>query len=238
MSIRRQGPEDRTPGELELNVEVPDETDETGLAGDEPETDLAVHEGATADAPQAPGVPTREVPQPSPSPGARLRGAGRGLRPGRGAAADRAGAETPASTERGRALRGAPSPGRAGRADARPSAAAAAGDEHRYVDDRVSRIWVPLIVAAFVLVFLYPVFFGNGGVISGDLVTPEPTFPEQPLDTPPVDTPTDTTQSPTGSAAASPSGSPGASPTPVGSGSPGPSRTTSPGTTGSPAASP
>jgi hypothetical protein len=56
----------------------------------------------------------------------------------------------------------------------------AADDEHRYVDDRVSKYWIAAIVAVFALILLYGLLFGHAGMFS----PPPPTEEPLPTDTP------------------------------------------------------
>ena len=84
-------------------------------------------------------------------------------------------------------------------------------DELPYVDDRVSKIWVLLIVGVFVAIFAYGLLLGQAG-----LLTTAPTPTPSPTASP--------TASPTTSPAVSPTTSPAttspASPSPVVSPSP------------------
>jgi hypothetical protein len=54
-----------------------------------------------------------------------------------------------------------------------------AAEEYVYVDDRVSRLWVLLIVAVFAAIFLYGVLFGRAGMLS-PTPSPQPTEPPTP----------------------------------------------------------
>ena len=83
------------------------------------------------------------------------------------AAAGAAGAKTAAS--RGRQTRTAtPAP---------------AIDELPYVDDRVSKIWVGLIVAVFAAIFIYGLLLGRGGILT-TTPSPEPTASRPPSSSP------------------------------------------------------
>ena len=96
-----------------------------------------------------------------------------------------------------------------------PGGPAAPGETLPYVDDRVSKWWVAIIVATFVAIFAYAVVLGKGG-----LLTPIPT---------PSPTPTATvvpSPSPSPSPNVSPSPSPALTPT----ASPSPSPTAAPST--------
>lgn len=100
-----------------------------------------------------------------------------------------------------------------------------AADELPWVDDRVSKLWVALVVAVFGLILLYGILFGNAGLLT-PVASPSPSPSQAPVSTPTVRT------SPT------PRSSPGVSPSPGSSpaASPGPSLPASPAT--SPAATP
>jgi hypothetical protein len=100
------------------------------------------------------------------------------------------------------------------RADAQPSPPARrdATEELPYVDDRVSRLWVLLIVAVFAAIFLWGVLGGRNGIlIAGPSPSPgeslEPT-PSQLISPSPA-------SSPTTSPAASPTASPTVMPSPT-----------------------
>ncbi len=81
-----------------------------------------------------------------------------------------------------------------------------AADELPYIDDRVSKLWVLLIVVVFAGIFLYGVLLGRAG-----LLAPSPTESPVPGLSPSPGA------SPLGSPSPSPVGSPGASPSPAGS---------------------
>lgn len=98
---------------------------------------------------------------------------------------------------------------------AKPATTAPIADELPHADDRVSKLWVGLIVATFIVILIYGLLFGRGGVL-----TPQPT--EEPTDSPapsvlltpsPVRTPGPSVTlgasgSPQGSLTAAPSSSP------------------------------
>lgn len=94
-------------------------------------------------------------------------------------------------------------PRRAARSETR-AAPGRAEDELPYVDDRVSKVWVLLIVATFVAIFAYGLLFGQAGML-----TPQPTPSPSPT---PVVTP-----SPAGSPSPGTSQTPGATTTPAAS---------------------
>jgi len=49
-------------------------------------------------------------------------------------------------------------------------------DELPYIDDRVSKIWVGLIIAVFAAIFVYGLLLGRGGILTTN-PSPEPTAP-------------------------------------------------------------
>ena len=91
----------------------------------------------------------------------------------------------------------------------RDGASRKAEDELPYVDDRVSKIWVLLIVGTFAAIFAYGLLFGQAGML-----TPGPTPTPSPSPTP-IASPTavpSATPTPSPTAATSPATSPPASP--------------------------
>ena len=88
--------------------------------------------------------------------------------------------------------------------EAKARAVAADGD-HPYVDDRVSKVWVALILLVFTGILLYGLLFGRAGMLSSPSPSPSPTPSQSP--TPSV------TTSPSPAVSPSPSASPSASPT-------------------------
>ena len=77
---------------------------------------------------------------------------------------------------------------------------AAEPDEVPYIDDRVSKVWVLLIVGVFVAILFYGLLFGKAGMLSPR--TPEPT------DTPVASATPIVTLSPAPSASSTPSSAP------------------------------
>ena len=101
-------------------------------------------------------------------------------------------------------------------------------DELPYADDRVSKVWVALIVAVFAAIFLYGLLLGRGGILS-TTPTPEPTpSPAPSLSPSPGQSPT---ARPSLTPGASGSASPGASPSQVPSLTPGSTTVPAPGST-------
>lgn len=95
--------------------------------------------------------------------------------------------------------------------------AVAADEDHPYVDDRVSKVWVALILLVFAGIVLYGLLFGKAGMLSQASPSPSPT-PSLSA-TPSVTISPSPGGSPSAAPSVSPTGSPGASPT---SGSPSP----------------
>ncbi len=71
---------------------------------------------------------------------------------------------TPAARRAGD-TRGRASAQAASAAPSGPAEAAGAGEPLTYVDDPVSRIWVAIVVGAFVVVFLYAGLLSHGGIL-------------------------------------------------------------------------
>ena len=89
-------------------------------------------------------------------------------------------------------------------------------DELPYVDDRVSKLWVALIVAVFGAILVYGLLFGKAGMLTPATPSPTPRPSASPTAVPtasPVATPTHS-PSPTATPTASPTATPTASPTP------------------------
>ena len=88
-------------------------------------------------------------------------------------------------------------------------------EELPYVDDRVSRLWVLLIIGVFAAIVAYGVLFGQAGLLSPQ-PTPSPTLPPTPVTSPsPPASPT-----PDGGPTPAVSPSPAVSPIPEASPSP------------------
>ncbi|CAN5751851.1 hypothetical protein BH24CHL6_BH24CHL6_05610 [soil metagenome] len=90
-------------------------------------------------------------------------------------------------------------------------------EELPYVDDRVSKVWVLLIVAVFAAIFAYGVLFGRAGLLTPD-PAPSPAFSPSPIVSPAPGASPSPVTSPT--PAASPIATPAASPSPPASPSP------------------
>jgi hypothetical protein len=103
----------------------------------------------------------------------------------------------------------------------RGAASARPADELPYVDDPVSKWWVAIIIAVFVLIFAYALLFGRGGLIgpiggeAGPTPQPTPVLTVSPSPSPAAESPSPSpaAESPSPSPAASPAVSP--SPTAV-----------------------
>lgn len=54
------------------------------------------------------------------------------------------------------------------------------GDQPRYVDDRVSKWWVGIIIAVFAVIFAWAVLLGGGGLLSDVFEGAEPTVAPAP----------------------------------------------------------
>ena len=106
-----------------------------------------------------------------------------------------------------------------------------AEEELPYIDDRVSKVWVALIVAVFAGILLFGVLFGRAGMLT---TTPSPTATPIPSPSPTATATTPPTPSPVSSPTPEVSPSPESSPSPAGS----PSPTGSPSPAGSPTATP
>ena len=126
---------------------------------------------------------------------------------------------------------------------AAPGVATRPGDTLPWVDDRASRIFVPLLVGSFVVLLLWALLFSRYSVVGGD---PYPSAPPSPSGSPSPTAGASPSPTTTGSPATSPTGSPSpsVSPSPTGatspSVSPGASPTVAPSPTvpASPAVSP
>ena len=101
--------------------------------------------------------------------------------------------------------------------------AVAADDGHPYVDDRVSKVWVALILLVFAGILLYGLLFGKAGMLTPASPSPSPSPSASP--TPSLTISPSPAASPSTSPSVSPSSSPAASPT---SGSPSPTSAPSP----------
>ncbi len=115
------------------------------------------------------------------------------------------------------------------------AAAAPAGDELPYVDDRFSKYWVAAIVATFAVILLYALLFGKAGFFTRAAPPESPT----PIVTPgasPSPSPTHTFIPPTPERSASPALSPSALPSSTSTGA-SPSPVPSPQQSASPVAS-
>lgn len=137
--------------------------------------------------------------------------------------------------------------------EATPSATAKDGaEQHRYVDDPISKWWVGIIVAVFALIFAWALLLGGNGLLSGgddeSASSPEPSIAASPLASPspaasanasptavvapgptvaatpaPTATPTPApTAEPTPEPTAEPTPEPTAEPTPTATGTPAP----------------
>ena len=95
--------------------------------------------------------------------------------------------------------------------------AVAAEEDHPYVDDRVSKVWVALILLVFAGILLYGLLFGKAGMLSQ--ASPSPSATPSQSATPSVTISPSPGGSPSATPSVSPSDSPGTSPT---SGSPSP----------------
>jgi hypothetical protein len=86
-------------------------------------------------------------------------------------------------------------------------------EELPYVDDRVSKVWVALIIAVFAAIMLYGLLLGRGGLLVGS--SPEPTPTPELSPSPQVSPSPDLSPSPglSPSPAVSPSPAGGPSPT-------------------------
>jgi hypothetical protein len=118
----------------------------------------------------------------------------------------------------------APSP--AGRREAaRPAPAVAAPIPERAirVDDRISKIFVLVTVAAFVLVFVNALLFGVGGAFNPYSPPPAPTPSPSAVASPSASAPASSSASPSASTEPSPSTAPSPSASPTLSASPSPS---------------
>ncbi len=83
------------------------------------------------------------------------------------------------------------------------------GDELPWVDDRVSKLWVALIVAVFGLILLYGILLGNAGLLT-PVASPSPSPSQAPVSTPTA--PTSPTPRSSPAVSPSPGSSPAASP--------------------------
>jgi hypothetical protein len=122
-------------------------------------------------------------------------------------------------------------------AAAAPGVATGPGDTLPWVDDRASRIFVPLLVGSFVALLLWALLFSRYSVVGGDPYPPAPPSPSGSASPTSTGSPAAT---PTGSPAASPSGSPSpsVSASPTGAASPSPNVPASPTGAASPSISP
>jgi hypothetical protein len=158
--------------------------------------------------------------------------------PATGPASARDASKDPMSQASQKSTKGAP-------AEATPPATAKDGaEQHRYIDDPVSKWWVGIIVAVFALIFAWALLLGGNGLLNGgddeSAASPEPSIAASPLASPSpaasasasptaVVTPEPTvaatpapTATPTTEPTATPTPEPTAEPTPTATGTPAP----------------